>query len=141
EGIYLKGLSKVFGRGDSAVTALDNVSLETANGEFLSLLGPSGCGKSTVLRIIAGLDEPTSGGVRVNGQDPDKMRADGKVGIAIQDSALMPWRSVSSNIRLPLEVAGIKPAPGLVPSLIDLVGLQAFENSKPSQLSGGMRQR
>ena len=141
EGIYLKGLSKVFGRGDSAVTALDNVSLETANGEFLSLLGPSGCGKSTVLRIIAGLDEPTSGGVRVNGQDPDKMRADGNVGIAFQDSALMPWRSVSSNIRLPLEVAGIKPAPGLVPSLIDLVGLQGFENSKPSQLSGGMRQR
>lgn len=141
EGIHLRSLSKVFGHGASAVTALDDVSLDTANGEFLSLLGPSGCGKSTVLRIIAGLDDPTSGEVRVNGQDPDKMRGEGNVGIAFQDSALMPWRSVSSNIRLPLEVAGIKPAPGLISSLIELVGLKGFEKSKPSQLSGGMRQR
>src|SRR5699024_3727575 len=121
--IFLRGLSRVFGKGPDAVTALDDVDLTTKNGEFLSLLGPSGCGKSTVLRIIAGLDEPTSGEVRVNGENPEKMRADGNIGIAFQDSALMPWRSVTANIRLPLEVAGIKPSPELISSLIELVGL------------------
>jgi NitT/TauT family transport system ATP-binding protein len=140
-GINVQGLSKVFRLGRTSVQALDSIHLGTKKDSFLSLLGPSGCGKSTILRILAGLEVPTSGAVYVNGTPAKGSRRGRAMGIAFQDPALLPWRSVTKNIRLPLEVARITPEPGLISDLIDLVGLTGFENAKPAQLSGGMRQR
>ncbi|MCK8612993.1 ABC transporter ATP-binding protein [Gordonia sp. C13] len=144
-GINISGLTKTFTsrslRGSSTVTALSDVSLSTSEGSFLSLLGPSGCGKSTVLRILAGLEDATSGTALMNGQSPQDLQRNHELGIAFQDSALLPWRSVESNIRLPLQVGGMPADDALVADLIELVGLKGFEKSKPAMLSGGMRQR
>lgn len=140
-GINVQGLTKLFRLGRTHVQALDSIHLGTKKDSFLSLIGPSGCGKSTILRILAGLEVPTSGTVQVNKAPATGGGRADSLGIAFQDPALLPWRSVTKNIRLPLEVAGIKPEPGLISDLIDLVGLRGFENAKPAQLSGGMRQR
>ena len=140
-GIDIQGLTKEFTLGRKTVTALADTDLGTKQNSFLSLLGPSGCGKSTVLRILAGLEEPTSGTRADQRPSTQEIQRDHELGIAFQEAALLPWRTVASNIRLPLEVAGIKPEKGLIDDLIALVGLTGFEKAKPAQLSGGMRQR
>jgi NitT/TauT family transport system ATP-binding protein len=140
-GFVAAGVTKSFRMGRSSILALDDVDLTTTSGSFTALLGPSGCGKSTLLRIFAGLETATTGQVLVHDQAPDRLRREHRVGVAFQDSALLPWRSVEANIRLPFQVAGRKADPAEIRDLIKLVGLAGFEKARPGQLSGGMRQR
>lgn len=140
-GLSADGVQRVFRVSGESVTALGGVDLDTPPGSFVSLLGPSGCGKSTLLRMFADLDAPSGGSVTVHGAPPARARTAHKVGVAFQDAALLPWRSVERNIRVPLEVAGVKNDAKLITDLIELTGLTGFERARPGQLSGGMRQR
>ena len=137
------GVGKVFATGKGDVTALTGVDLDVAAGEFVSLIGPSGCGKSTLLRLIADLDAPTSGDLAIFGKPARAARIDQDYGIAFQQAGLLPWRTVSGNIALPLELQKTAKAErsARVAELIELVGLSEFAGHYPDQLSGGMQQR
>lgn len=139
--IAVRGLRRTYGTGASAVLALDGVDLELPAGSFTALIGASGCGKSTLLRLIGDLDEPTAGAVTIGGERPSVLRKAGRVGVAFQDPSLLPWRSVRRNISLTLEAAGRTVDRAAIDELIRLVGLGGFEQARPGQLSGGMRQR
>lgn len=142
-GISLCGVGKTYrGRGKT-VEALRDMNLECAPGSFTALIGPSGCGKSTAMRVALGLENYDSGEVLIAGQTPAQATAGGVTGVAFQDAALLPWRSVAKNVALPLEVLGRDPVEYKVEitQLIDLVGLKGYENALPGELSGGMRQR
>jgi len=141
--ISIDKVSKRFalpGKGES-VLALSDLSLTIAPGEFVAVLGPSGCGKSTLLRLVASLEQPTSGAVSVNGAAPGRVSAQHALGVAFQDHALLPWLSVHDNIALPFRIAGRAVDEAAIARLIDLVGLVSFVAARPRQLSGGMRQR
>lgn len=143
DGISLTGVSKTFhGRGKT-VEALRDVTLSCPPGSFTAIIGPSGCGKSTVMRIALGLENADSGEVRIDGNTPASATSAGVTGVAFQDAALLPWRTVKRNVEIPLEVLGQRPAAHStqVQELIELVGLKGFEKSLPGELSGGMRQR
>ena len=140
--VEVAGVTKIFAtRKGEPVTALDDVSVTVAAGEFVSLIGPSGCGKSTLLRLIADLDQPTSGDVRVFGKTAKQARLDQDYGIAFQSAGLLPWRTVAQNIELPLQLHGVDGRKQRVVELMELVGLTDFAGSHPDQLSGGMQQR
>ncbi len=122
---------------------LQDINLEIEHGEFLCLIGPSGCGKSTLLRLIGGLMEPTSGEVLIDGLTPAEAQAKKAFGFVFQEPALLPWRTVADNVRLPLEV-NLRNNPAdshSVSELLSLIGLDQYANYYPSQLSGGMLQR
>jgi NitT/TauT family transport system ATP-binding protein len=140
-GLVLDDVVKTFALHGETLTALDHVSLEVPEGSLVALVGPSGCGKSTALRILGGLESCTSGQARVAGEKPDVARKRHHISIAFQDSALLPWRTVEDNLRLPLQVTGMRRSKAEIRDLLALVGLTGFESAKPFQLSGGMRQR
>lgn len=123
------------------VTALDDFSLSVDRGEFVALIGPSGCGKSTFLRVLAALETPTRGEVRLNGESPVRVVSEHRLGMAFQDHGLLPWLSVRQNLRIPFKIARQKPDEARIDYLIELVGLTRFAHARPSHLSGGMRQR
>jgi NitT/TauT family transport system ATP-binding protein len=141
DGLVLDDVTKTFALRGETLTALDHVSLRVDSGSLVALVGPSGCGKSTALRILGGLETATSGEVRVAGERPEVARKAHHISIAFQESALLPWRSVEDNLRLPLQVTGLRRSAAEISDLIALVGLSGFESAKPYQLSGGMRQR
>lgn len=142
-GISLSGLCKTFRGQGRTVEALRDVSLECPPGSFTALIGPSGCGKSTILRAALGLEALDAGLVQIGGQTPQAATRAGLTGVAFQDAALLPWRTVAQNVALPLEVLGrrVGPQQGRIRDLIALVGLQGREDALPGELSGGMRQR
>ena len=118
---------------------LKDIDLTIYEGEFLSVVGPSGCGKTTLLRMLAGLDFPSSGnitenGMPVEGPNPDR-------GFVFQQYSLFPWRNVLDNVAFGPEVRGIEKRYDMARKYIELVGLSPFEGSYPNQLSGGMKQR
>lgn len=137
------GVGKVFRTRSGDLTALVDVELDVADGEFVSLIGPSGCGKSTLMRLIADLDQATTGELAIFGKPARRSRIDQDYGIAFQQAGLLPWRTVAANISLPLEVNGTARAAraARVAELAELVGLTEFVDRYPDQLSGGMQQR
>ena len=139
--VKLDNVTKTFPKGN--VTALEDIDLEIAPGEFVSLIGPSGCGKSTMLRVIGDLVRPTRGTVEVNGKPAPRARADHDYGMVFQDSVLFDWRTVAKNVALPLEMLGwSRPKrKERVEEMLRLVELQGFGDHHPWQLSGGMQMR
>lgn len=128
--------------GAQPVVALREIEFTTGDNEFVSLIGPSGCGKSTLLRLVADLLPVTSGSIAVDGQPASRARQRREVGFVFQEAALMPWRSASQNVRLPLEVMRrSRGSSDRISDLLRLVGLGEFGDKRPDQLSGGMRQR
>ena len=123
--------------------ALRGITVDIQPGEFLSVLGPSGCGKTTLLRIVGGLAEPTSGTVRIGGRTAAEAQRLKLIGCVFQEPALLPWRTVLDNVRLPLTVNRAVRRPGAAPpeELLDLVRLAEFAGYYPGQLSRGMQQR
>ncbi|MEX2586415.1 MAG: ABC transporter ATP-binding protein [Actinomycetota bacterium] len=132
--VSLANVSKIYGTGKVAVSALDDVSLDVGMGEFLCLVGASGCGKTTLLNMIAGLDKPTTGTVEVLGGRPTLM---------FQEGALFPWLTVEKNIELALKLRGLHKhlRKDTLQALLEMVHLQDFRKRLPHDLSGGMRQR
>jgi NitT/TauT family transport system ATP-binding protein len=141
--VQAQGLSLTFETSDGEVQALSNVNLEVAQGDFVSFIGPSGCGKTTLVRVIADLEQPTSGTILVNGVTPEKARLDRTYGYVFQAPALYPWRTIERNVALPLEIMGLDAAERKkrVERYLSLVNLSGFERKFPWQLSGGMQQR
>ncbi|MGW3966688.1 ABC transporter ATP-binding protein [Amycolatopsis sp. NPDC005003] len=139
--IVLDGVAQVFDGRAGPVRALAGIDFEVGENEFVAVIGRSGCGKSTLLRLIAGLLPPTAGRILVGGEPVRGPRRD--VSFMFQRPALLPWRSVLSNVMLPIEIFGLerKPHRDRAHELLELVGLRGFENRLPHELSGGMQQR
>ena len=139
--ISARELSLVFQTADAPVYALSKVNLAVEDGDFVSFIGPSGCGKTTLLRVIADLEQATSGTITVNGMTPQEARLKRAYGYVFQAPALYPWRTVERNVGLPLEIMGLDHAAERIAKNLELVNLKGFEKKYPWQLSGGMQQR
>jgi putative ABC transport system ATP-binding protein len=142
------GVTKAYGEGEAQVLALDDVSVEIETGRFTAIMGPSGSGKSTLLHVLAGLDRPTSGEIYIgdteisgmNDKSLTLLRRD-KIGFIFQSFNLLPTLTAAENIELPLRIAGRKPDPAWLKTIIDTVGLGSRLKHKPAELSGGQQQR
>jgi NitT/TauT family transport system ATP-binding protein len=139
--IDARDLSLTFTTADGPVYALEGINLTVNDGDFVSFIGPSGCGKTTLLRVIADLEQATSGVMSVNGMSPAQARMARAYGYVFQAPALYPWRTVEKNVGLPLEIMGTADAAARVKRNLELVNLGGFEKKFPWQLSGGMQQR
>jgi NitT/TauT family transport system ATP-binding protein len=141
--VDVRNVSLTFETADGKVDALSNVSLQIADGEFVSFIGPSGCGKTTMLRVIADLQQPTSGTLLVNGMSAEQARLERRYGYVFQAPALFPWRTIEKNLKLPLEIMGFSDSEQKqrAARYLALVNLTGFERKYPWQLSGGMQQR
>jgi putative ABC transport system ATP-binding protein len=141
-------VTKLYGTGENAVAALAGVSVEVREGQFTAVMGPSGSGKSTLLHVLAGLDRPTSGAVYVGDIDltslKDKaltlLRRD-RIGFIFQSFNLLPTMSAAENIALPMKIAGRRPDPAWVQTIVETVGLTDRLSHRPAELSGGQQQR
>ena len=133
----------VFQTSDGPIHALSEIDLEIKKGDFISLIGPSGCGKTTLMRIIADLEKPTGGQIKVNGITPEEARLKRAYGYVFQAPVLYPWRTVEGNLKLPLEIMGIEKTDQIkrTKEALEMVDLLGFEKKFPWQLSGGMQQR
>jgi putative ABC transport system ATP-binding protein len=148
EAVRLSSVTKRYGSGDNAVTALHDVSLRLAGGSFTAVMGPSGSGKSTLLHCAAGLDRPTSGSIRLAGVDLDglgeaalsRLRRE-RVGFVFQSFNLVPSLSAAENITLPLRLAGARPDKAWLAEIVGRVALSERLRHKPGELSGGQQQR
>ena len=139
--LAVTGIVKRFGAGDDTLLAVDRVSFDIAQGEFVSIIGPSGCGKSTLFNIIGGLTGDFEGGVAVDGQPVTGTHP--AFGMVFQEESAFPWRSVIDNVAFPLELAGAgkRERHERARHFVSMVGLDGFERRYPAELSGGMRQR
>jgi NitT/TauT family transport system ATP-binding protein len=139
--VSLNSLSHVF--PDGGLSVLRGIDFRVPRGQFLSIIGPSGSGKSTFLRIVGGLLRPSEGEAVVDGASPVEAQKRRDIGFVFQDPALLPWRNVLSNVRLPLDIDGLRGKRDLTDTgtLLDLIGLRDFAKYYPHQLSGGMQQR
>ncbi|MGW7254644.1 ABC transporter ATP-binding protein [Streptomyces sp. NPDC054834] len=148
DAIRLRAVSRQYGTGDGAVTALDGVTLGFPRGSFTAVMGPSGSGKSTLLQCAAGLDRPTSGSVKVGGTELaglserrlTLLRRD-RIGFVFQAFNLLPSLTAEQNVALPLRLAGRRPSRARVREALDRVGLADRARHRPSELSGGQQQR
>jgi NitT/TauT family transport system ATP-binding protein len=141
--IEARGLGVTFAADGHRTVALTDVNLTIRKGEFVSLIGPSGCGKTTLLRLIADLEQASTGTLVVNGTTPEEARKERAYGYVFQAPALYPWRNLERNVMLPLEVMGLRREERRrrAERVLDLVGLTDFRRRFPWQLSGGMQQR
>ncbi len=139
--IHIRNLTKVYKRDEKETVAIEDFDLDIKKGELISIVGPSGCGKTTILRMIAGLLEPTSGSIDIAGRPCTKPGPDR--GMVFQDFALMPWRSVIRNVELGMEIEGVPKAERRerAEKYLEIVGLEKFKDSRINELSGGMKQR
>jgi putative ABC transport system ATP-binding protein len=142
------GVTKLYGAGDATVAALDDVSVDLARGRFTAIMGPSGSGKSTLLHVLAGLDRPTSGEVYLGDTEITSLRDKrltmlrrDRIGFIFQSFNLLPTLTAAENIVLPMRIAGRKPDPDWVASIVETVGLGGRLEHRPAQLSGGQQQR
>lgn len=141
--VEVRNASVIYETADTPVKALSSIDLRINEGEFVSLIGPSGCGKTTLLRVIADLEQISSGTVLVNGVSPHDARLARAYGYVFQAPALFPWRTVLGNVMLPLQIQGMDAAQNRAVAIehLERVGLKGFEGKYPWQLSGGMQQR
>ncbi|MEV4377982.1 ABC transporter ATP-binding protein [Streptosporangium sp. NPDC049644] len=140
-GIHGQALSKSYGSARRAVHAVRDVSLKVRSSEFLAIIGPSGCGKTTLLRMVAGLETPTSGTISCWGRSPAELAREHRIGMVFQDPALLPWASLRRNVEFVYRAAGRRPDHERVHEALDLVGLTSLAHLRPHEASGGMRQR
>ncbi len=146
--LRIENLTKIYGKGENAVTALDNVSFSVPKGQFVAIIGASGSGKSTLLHILGGVDRPTSGKVYLDAQDVYAQDEDQlaifrrrQVGLVYQFYNLIPVLNVTENITLPLLMDSRKPDKDRLEGLLDQLGLKGREKHLPNELSGGQQQR